>query len=225
MDNIFMDKKLKRTIIMLISIVGLIFFGMVFQIVDIPLPNLPSFVKFQLSSLPAMLGGIAYGPFVGIFIVLAKEFFYFWMTSCSFYELLGVGVTDVIFVVLSSIIYHEMRGGVIKKKNKNGEEYKKIVKRRKKVLLSGLIATAFTTLIGFLFIAYVDMPLLIAHSDLTDESVMYEYVKSYSSINSIQNGVLFVNTPIIMLEYLLSTIFASFIYKPLSNFMHGRFVS
>lgn len=224
-DKIFIEKDLKRTIIMLVCSAGLIFLGVVFRVLNIPLPNLPSFVQLQLSALPSLIGAIAYGPFVGAFIVVAKEFFYFWLSGCSLYSLIEPLVLDFVFTVVASVIYHEIRGGVIKKKNRNGEVHKKIVTRKKRIMIAGSVATVFALVIGVLCITYGSLPLLIAKTDLTEQSVLFEYSKAFSGINSIQKGVLMVNTPVLLLEYVISTVLTAFVYKPLSSFMHGRHVS
>lgn len=225
MDQIVIDKKTKRTILMLVNIVGLIFLGLVFQIVDIPIPSLPSFVTLQFSVLLALLGAIAYGPFVGIFVVFAKQFFYFWMTDCSLYSLIASAVADIVFVVCASIIFYNIKGGVIKKVDKNGQQYKKIVTRRKRILIAGALSTVLAAAVGFLLVNYVELPLLISNTGLTKDIALEEYSKALSLATSLSKGVLMVNTPIMIVEYLASTVVVAFIYKPLSRFMHGRFVS
>lgn len=224
-DKIFIEKDLKRTIIMLVCTVGLIFLGMVFRVIDIPLPNLPSFVQLQLSALPSLIGAIAYGPFVGAFIVVAKEFFYFWLSGCTLYSLVEPLVLDFVFTVVASVIYHEIRGGVIKKKNRNGDVHKKIVTRRKRIMIAGSVATVFVLVIGVLFITYGSLPLLIGKTDLTEQTVLFEYSKAFSGIDSILKGVLMINAPVLILEYMISTVLTALVYKPLSSFMHGRNVS
>lgn len=224
-DKIFVDKNLKRTIIMLTCTVGLIFLGVVFRVIDIPFPNLPSFVQFQLSALPSLVGAIAYGPFVGVFIVVAKEFFYFWLSGCTLYSLVEPLVLDFVFTVVASVIYHKIRGGVIKKKNRNGEVHKKIVTRRKKIMIAGSVATVFALVVGVILINYGVLPLLIDKTELTEQTALFEYSKAIAGIDSIQKGVLTVNAPVLLAEYFISTVLTALVYKPLSSFMHGRHVS
>lgn len=224
-DKIFVDKSLKRTIIMLTCTVGLIFLGVVFRVIDIPFPNLPSFVQFQLSALPSLIGAIAYGPFIGVFIVVAKEFFYFWLSGCTLYSLVEPLVLDFVFTVVASVIYHKIRGGVIKKKNRNGEVHKKIVTRRKKIMIAGSVATVFALVVGVILINYGVLPLLIDKTELTEQTALFEYSKAIAGIDSIQKGVLTVNAPVLLAEYFISTVLTALVYKPLSSFMHGRHVS
>lgn len=219
-----MDKKMKRTIVMLVCIVGLVFFSMVFMVLNIPLPFLPSFVELQFSAVLELFGAIAYGPFVGIFIVLAKEFFYYWLTGCAFVELVSNIIADVVFVVISSCMYVNIRGGVIKKVDKKGNKHEKIVTRRKRIMISGGVATIASVVITAIFARFVDPVLFVKYTDLTNETMLQAY-KNIAGIGSLSTGVLLVNVPIALLEYGIATIFVALLYKKVSGFMHGKFVS
>lgn len=222
--EITMDKKLKRTIIMLVCIVGLVFFSMVLQVLDIPLPFLPSNVKLQFSAILELLGAVAYGPFVGMFIVLAKEFFYYWLTSCSFAELLGNLIPDFIFVTIASIMFIRIKGGAIKKVDRKGETYKKIVTRRKRIMISGFLSTAVSSVISALVTRFIEIPLLPRFTEATSESILAEYT-SISFVSDLSTGILFVDLPIVLFEYILATVIVALIFKKISSFMHGRTIS
>ena len=45
----------------------------VLQFIEISIPIMPSFVKLDLSDLPALLGAYALGPFWGVLIQLVKN--------------------------------------------------------------------------------------------------------------------------------------------------------
>lgn len=219
-----MDKRLKRTIIMLVCIVGLVFFSMVLQVLNIPLSFLPSTVELQFSAVLELLGAIAYGPFVGIFIALAKGFFYFWLTGCSFAELIGNVVPDILFVTIASVVFIRIKGGAIKKVDRNGESYRKIVTRRKRIMISGILSSVIATLVSVISTRFIEIPLLIKITDATMESIVTEY-SSFSFVSDLLSGILFVNVPVVLFEYLCATIFVALIYKKVSRFMHGRTVS
>ena len=42
------------------------------QILEFPIPFMPPFLKFDFSTLPALIGGFAYGPVTGIAIAFIK---------------------------------------------------------------------------------------------------------------------------------------------------------
>lgn len=215
-----MDKRLKRTIVMLVCVVGLVFFSMVLQVLDIPLPFLPSFARLQFSAVLALLGGIAYGPFTGTFIVLAKEFFYFCLTKCTFGELIASAVPDLAFVVISSVIYINIKGGVIKKTDRKGESYKKIVTRRKRIMISGVVATFVSTVLSVALTKFLEIPM----SPMEQMEIVAEYSK-LAGVNDVNTGLLVFNLPVAFFEYALATVVVALIYKKLSRFMHGKTVS
>ena len=43
------------------------------QILEFPIPFMPPFLKFDFSTLPALIGGFAYGPVTGIAIAFIKS--------------------------------------------------------------------------------------------------------------------------------------------------------
>lgn len=210
-----MDKNLKRTIIMLVCVVGLIFFSMVLQVLNIPIPNLPSVVRLQFSSVLILLGAIAYGPFTGVFIVLAKSFFYLWLTNCGFAEFLATAVPDLVFVTIASVIYINIRGGVIKKTDRKGETYKKIVTRRKRILISGSVATVVSTIVAVVATRLFQVP------SFELEEVLAEYTK-FIGVSDINSALVTVNLPVAFVEYAVATVVVAFLYKKVSRFMHGN---
>ena len=48
----------------------------VLQMLEFPIPLVPSFLKFDLSDLPALIGSYALGPISGILIELIKNLFH-----------------------------------------------------------------------------------------------------------------------------------------------------
>jgi riboflavin transporter FmnP len=70
----------------------------VLRFLEIPLPLLPTFLKLDLSNIPALIGGLALGPVVGTAILLVKNLIYL-----PFSQTLGVGeVAD--FVISLTLI-------------------------------------------------------------------------------------------------------------------------
>ena len=45
------------------------------QILEFPIPFMPPFLKFDFSTLPALIGGFAYGPVTGIAIAFSKRLY------------------------------------------------------------------------------------------------------------------------------------------------------
>ena len=89
----------------------------VLQLVEIPVPFLmPTFVKFDFSDLPALLGAFALGPVWGIVIELVKNLLHGLMSTSSF----GVGelcnfALGAVFAGTAGLIYrfHKTKKGAV----------------------------------------------------------------------------------------------------------------
>ncbi len=66
-SSLFSTKKMVQ-----IAILSAIAYGLMF--ISVPLPLFPSFLKIDLSDIPAILGGLAFGPFAGFVVVFIKNF-------------------------------------------------------------------------------------------------------------------------------------------------------
>ena len=78
----------------------------VLMVFEIQLPFSPSFVKFDFSDLPVMLGGFLIGPFAGGIIVFMKILLHFLLNGASVsVKILFNGIYDISFLpLLLSII-------------------------------------------------------------------------------------------------------------------------
>ena len=47
--------------------------GFVFMMIEISVPFMPAFIKFDFSELPALIAAFAYGPLSGILVCLIKN--------------------------------------------------------------------------------------------------------------------------------------------------------
>ncbi|NMA95525.1 MAG: ECF transporter S component [Clostridiales bacterium] len=100
---------------------------------EFPLPLFPAFLKFDVSNLPALIGGFALGPLAGAIIVFLKNIFHFIFKSDGTG---GVGnlsnfLVGAAFVLPASVIY-------IKNRTKKGAIYGIIAGIISKVFVSSL---------------------------------------------------------------------------------------
>ena len=132
------SKKVNR----LVKISLLVAMAFVLMLFDFPIPGFPPFLKFDLSDLPALIGGFALGPVAGVIIEGGKVIMNLLYTGSNTG---GVGevanfIIGASFVFTAAFIYH---------KNKT-----------KKNALIGLIAgTIVMTLVGALFNYFILIPL------------------------------------------------------------------
>jgi len=86
-----------------ISILSVIAF--ILMQIEFPIPIFPSFLKIDLSDLPALIGGFALGPIVGILIELFKNLMHLIQTSTSGVGELANFLVGIALVVPASFIY------------------------------------------------------------------------------------------------------------------------
>jgi riboflavin transporter FmnP len=87
-----------------ISILSVIAF--ILMQLEFPVPLFPSFLKIDLSDLPALIGGFALGPIVGILIELFKNLMHLIQTSTSGVGELANFLVGIALVAPASMIYY-----------------------------------------------------------------------------------------------------------------------
>ena len=179
----------------------------VLQFVEFSIPIMPSFVKLDLSDLPALLGTFALGPWWGVAIQLVKN-----LLHLPFGHSAGVGelcnfLLGGVFVLVAGLIYHRR-------------------KTRARALtgsLAGALAMALVSLpLNYFFVypAYV----VLYHMPLEAIVGMYEAilgtVAHVPTGNALLNCLVVFNVPFTLCKGLLDVVVCFLIYKPLSPLLH-----
>ena len=76
---------------------------------EIPLPFMPVFLKFDFAELPALIGAFALGPVWAVVIELLKNLIHLPVTQTMGIGELSNFVTGVIYVVTAGLIYKKIR--------------------------------------------------------------------------------------------------------------------
>ena len=113
----------------------------ILMFISIPLPIFPSFLKIDLSDIPAIFGGMSLGPMAGLAIVVVKNFLQGITASTTG----GVGefanvVIGGSYVVIICLFYRKLKSS-------------------KGVLVGGLIGIIAMTIMGCIMNYYIMMPL------------------------------------------------------------------
>ena len=80
------------------------------QILEFPIPFMPPFLKFDFSTLPALIGGFAYGPVTGIAIAFIKAALHLLRTDTGGVGELADFLASGSLVLVSSLIYKKRCG-------------------------------------------------------------------------------------------------------------------
>ncbi len=172
------------------------------QLIEIPIPMLmPSFIKFDFSDLPALLGCFALGPACGILVELIKNVLHAALASGSF------GVGELSNFVLGAVFTGT--AGALYRRNRT--------KR-------GAAAASF---IGAVVMAGVSFPsnLLVVYpvyyQFMPEETILAAYQAILPGMQSIAQSLLLFNVPFTLVKGLLDVALCFLLYKKLSPVLKG----
>ncbi len=172
----------------------------VLQYIEIPLPMLmPSFIKFDFSDLPALIGAFALGPVSGIMIELIKNLLHS-LVSQSF----GVGeisnfLLGAVFVGVAGLLYK-------RDKSKKGAVIASV---------AGAVAMAVFSFPSNLFVVYP-----VYYQFMPKDVIVAAYQMILPAVNSIEQCLLIFNVPFTFAKGMIDVAITFLIYKKLSPVLH-----
>lgn len=171
----------------------------VLMVFEIQLPFSPSFVKFDFSDLPVMLGGFLIGPFAGGIIVFMKILLHFLLngTTSFFVGDLSNLLLTLSFVLPASFIYQQ--------------------KKTKKTTIQGLLVSIIcTSLLTIIFNLFLIFPLYLKVLNLK----MVDLINMIHVVNPLVKDVftmiVFSLLPFNLFKYSIVSMITMLSYKKLS---------
>lgn len=171
----------------------------VLMVFEIQLPFSPSFVKFDFSDLPVMLGGFLIGPFAGGIIVFMKILLHFLLngTTSFFVGDLSNLLLTLSFVLPASFIYQQ--------------------KKTKKTTIQGLLVSIIcTSLLAIIFNLFLIFPLNLKVLNLK----MVDLINMIHVVNPLVKDVftmiVFSLLPFNLFKYSIVSMITMLSYKKLS---------
>ena len=173
------------------------------QLIEIPLPMLmPTFIKFDFSDLPALIGSFALGPVCGIVIELIKNVLHALLATGSF----GVGelsnfVLGAVFVGVAGCIYRRSRS-------------------KKGALIASLAGAIVMAVISFpsnLFIVYP-----VYYQFMPEETILAAYQTILPGMKSVAQSLLVFNVPFTFVKGILDVTITFAVYKKISPILKGN---
>jgi riboflavin transporter FmnP len=172
----------------------------VLMILEFSVPLVPSFLKMDLSDLPALIASFAYGPWAGVIVALIKNLVHLPLTSTGGAGELANFLLCACFVVPAGAIYHWLDG--------------------KKGALIG-------SLCGTLLMAVVSLPVnyCITYPVYANFIPMNAILDMYKALNpavtDLWSALLMFNFPFNIAKGLLSVGITFVVYKKISPILHG----
>ncbi len=175
----------------------------VLQLIEIPIPMLmPTFIKFDFSDLPALIGSFAMGPLCGVLIELIKNLIHATLASGSF----GVGelsnfVLGAVFVGTAGLVYRLHR-------SKNGALL---------ASLAGAVVMAAVSFPSNLFVVYP-----VYYQFMPEETILAAYQAILPGMTSVAQSLLVFNVPFTFVKGMMDVLITFLIYKKISPILKGQ---
>ena len=170
---------------------------------DFSVPFMPSFIKMDISDLPALLGAFAMGPVCGVLVELVKILIHLLVrgTSTGFVGEFSNFILGAAFVIPAGWIYKV-------KKTKKGAFWAAVIG----ALVMG-IGSVFTNN----FIVYP-----VYYNFMSKEVILAAYQAIVPSMKSILQCLICFNMPFTFIKGMLCVVITMLIYKPLRPILKGR---
>lgn len=173
----------------------------VLMFLDFSVPFMPSFIKMDLSELPALIGSFAYGPVAGVIICLIKNVLHLFITTTG-----GVGELSNFLLGASFVL---VAGGVYRFK-----------KTRTGALIGSILGAVLMGLFSILSNYYLVYP--IYYNFMPKEAILSAYQLIFSGVHNILECLIVFNAPFTCIKGLLSVVITFLIYKRLSPILKGN---
>ena len=173
----------------------------VLMFVDFSVPFMPGFIKMDISELPALIAGFAYGPLSGVCVCLIKNLINLLRTTTS-----GVGelcnfMLGIAFILPSSIIYKKM-------------------KKRKGAVIGSVIGAVLMAVISLPINYFITYPF---YSNFMPMDVIISmYQEIMPSVDGLLACLIIFNVPFTLMKGVIDAIICFLIYKPLSPILHKK---
>ena len=179
----------------------------VLQFVEFSIPIMPSFIKLDISDLPALLGTFSLGPVYGVAIQLVKNLLHLPFGSSAGVGELSNFILGAIFVFAAGMVY-------------------KRKKSRKSALTGSVIGAVAMALVSLVTNYFIVCPAYVVLFHMPLEEIISAYNKILEGVanvptsNALFNCLLVFNVPFTLAKGLLDTALCFLIYKPLSPLLH-----
>ena len=188
-----MNKKVLRSLVVS-ALLGAIGFTLMF--IEMGVPIMPSFIKFDISELPALIAAFAYGPLYGVLVCFLKNALHLFVTNTAGVGELANFLMGIFFVVPAGLIYrfHKKRSGALVGS------------------LIGAVTMGVACVLINLFVVYPIYYQIMIPKDV----ILAAYQAILPSVDSILESLLIFNLPFTMAKGFIVAGLCFLVYKKLS---------
>ena len=164
-------------------------------------PFMPSFIKLDISELPALIGSFSLGPVYGVLVCLIKNLLGLMNSSTSGVGELSNFLLGAMFVFPAGLLYQHN-------------------KTRKGAIIGSLIGAvcmAVGSVITNIFLVYP-----IYYNFMPKEAILGAYQAIIPAMKSVEQSIICFNMPFTFLKAMLSVLISLLVYKRLSPVVKGK---
>ena len=173
----------------------------VLMFISFNVPLMPSFIKLDLSELPALIASFALGPLWGVCVCLIKNLINVFFSTTGGVGELSNFILGASFVFIAGMLYKHMGG-------------------RKGALIGSLCGAAAMAVISVFSNYYVVYPVYTAFMPMDVILSMYQAINP--NVKTLWDALLWFNMPFTFIKGMLSVVITFLIYKKLSPLLKGR---
>ena len=164
-------------------------------------PLMPSFIKMDLSELPALIASFTFGPVAGVTVCLVKN-----LINVMFSTTGGVGelsnfILGSLFVAPAGFIYQK-------------------IKTKKGAVIASFVGAATMALCSVITNYYVVYPVYTNFMPM--EAILGAYRAINPNVETLWDALLWFNMPFTFIKGMISVIITMLIYKPLAPILRGK---
>lgn len=175
--------------------------GFILMFFELSVPLMPSFIKLDLSELPALIGSYAFGPVAGVVICLIKNLLHLLVGNTGGVGELSNFLLGACFVAPAGLVYRRH-------------------KTKRRAILGALLGVALMAGISVLTNYYVVYPAYY-RLFMSEETVLSLYQVIAPGMKSVLECLIKFNVPFNLVKGLISVGITMLIYKPLSPILKG----
>ena len=200
------DSKITRTIMIrrIAACAILTAMGVLLMYLEIPLPFMPVFLKFDFAELPVLIGAFALGPFWGIVIELLKNLIHLPVTQTMGIGELSNFITGVIYVGTAGLIYRKLR-------------------TKKGAAISMVISTLVLAIVAIPVNAFITLPLYGSAMGFPLEAIIGMSAGVNPLVKDKITLLLAVFVPFNLFKGTVVGLIRFFVYKPISKLINKTY--
>lgn len=172
----------------------------VLMFLEFNVPFMPSFIKMDLSELPALIGAFAMGPASGVIICLIKNLLHLLMSTTGGVGELSNFILGALFAIPAGLMYKKKKG-------------------RKSALIGSLIGAVVMAVVSVFSNYFIVYPVYTAFMPMDTIISMYQAI--LPSADTLLKCLVIFNMPFTFVKGLINVIITFLIYKHISPIIKG----